>query len=351
MTKFGKLAGLRRQVRDTARHQGCSPLWLLPRFIRLYGPGRYSPGEIFRLELLGLPAASLGEFISKERLISIQMRLNPVALTDQTEDKAVFYRLCEQACLPIPAVLGELDLDARTAACERLAAAPGGEMIIKPAQGYHGLGVIQLNHVGGRFIAPHGPVYSPDALLAKLAETPGFRRWLIQRRVTNHPDVDAISPSRALQTLRVVTFVGDDDQPHVIASQWRLAPRDAVKDNFDDGCGGNYLCNIDVNAGRIVAALQLSPTGTRMERLSKHPVSGVALEGLVPPLWQAVTSLALRAAPAMLPTRSIGWDIGLTPEGPVIIEANRYWDPQNMDGGMGARLRFMAARTDRFRYA
>lgn len=37
--------------------------------------------------------------------------------------------------------------------------------------------------------------------------------------------------------------------------------------------------------------------------------------------------------------------------GPVVVEANRYWDPQNMERGMGARLRFMAARTDRFRYA
>jgi hypothetical protein len=35
----------------------------------------------------------------------------------------------------------------------------------------------------------------------------------------------------------------------------------------------------------------------------------------------------------------------------MIIEANHEWDPQNADAGMGKRLRFMASRTSRFRFA
>ena len=88
-----------------------------------------------------------------------------------------------------------------------------------------------------------------------------------------------------------------------------------------------------------------------MEALPHHPVSGVALEGLSLPLWTEAQALVLRACLTMLPMRSIGWDIGLTPSGPILIEANNHWDPQNADGGMGARLRFMAARTRRFRYS
>lgn len=350
MFTFVKLTRLWQQLEEVAQQQDCSPLRLLPRFLGLYGPGRYSPNEIFRLRLLGLPTPNLREFISKERMLGIQRRLNPVDLTSQTEDKALFHRLCKEAGLPVPPVFAELDLSDPVSARSRLASVPEGGLIIKPSLGYHGLGVMLLTHSGSIFTSREGTTRTVDAVLASLAETPGFSHWLVQLRIVNHPEVTAISPSSALQTLRVVTFVGDDGAPHLIASQWRLARPEAVKDNFDAGTGGNWLCNIDVGSGRIAKALQLSPGGAGMESMSHHPVSDVALVDLTPPLWQDVTALALRAAVAMLPTRSIGWDIAVTPDGPMIIEANRYWDPQNMDAGMGARLRFMAARTRRFRY-
>ncbi|MBN9282025.1 MAG: hypothetical protein J0H37_07220, partial [Hyphomicrobium denitrificans] len=53
------------------------------------------------------------------------------------------------------------------------------------------------------------------------------------------------------------------------------------------------------------------------------------LEGFRLPDWTLVTELALRAARTFLPLRTIGWDIALTPDGPVIVEGNRWWDPPN----------------------
>ena len=35
--------------------------------------------------------------------------------------------------------------------------------------------------------------------------------------------------------------------------------------------------------------------------------------------------------PDFLPSRCLGWDIAITSAGPVLIEANRYWDPHSED--------------------
>jgi hypothetical protein len=51
---------------------------------------------------------------------------------------------------------------------------------------------------------------------------------------------------------------------------------------------------------------------------------GPAPAQMVAPLpeWGAACALVLAACPAFLPVRALGWDVALTPEGPVVIEAN-----------------------------
>ena len=59
--------------------------------------------------------------------------------------------------------------------------------------------------------------------------------------------------------------------------------------------------------------------------LAAAPREGV--EGRQLPDWQEAVALALRGAEALLPQRTMGFDVGLTPTGPVIVEANRGYDP------------------------
>ena len=41
--------------------------------------------------------------------------------------------------------------------------------------------------------------------------------------------------------------------------------------------------------------------------------------------WEEARALALRAAAAFAPLRTVGFDIAPTPAGPVLIEANAWW--------------------------
>jgi hypothetical protein len=59
---------------------------------------------------------------------------------------------------------------------------------------------------------------------------------------------------------------------------------------------------------------------------------GAAQERIVDfklPHWQEARKLAERAARLFLPLRTIGWDVALTEEGPLLLEGNAEWDPFN----------------------
>jgi hypothetical protein len=57
----------------------------------------------------------------------------------------------------------------------------------------------------------------------------------------------------------------------------------------------------------------------------QHPDSGVVFEGTQIPMWKEAVELALRGHAALRDIHSIGWDIAITPQGPIIIEANDEW--------------------------
>jgi hypothetical protein len=67
-------------------------------------------------------------------------------------------------------------------------------------------------------------------------------------------------------------------------------------------------------------------------------------------MWNAVVELGKKAALAFLPSKCLGWDIAVTPAGPVLIEANRYWDPHNEDVEMRRVLRYLRDECSRGGY-
>ncbi len=60
--------------------------------------------------------------------------------------------------------------------------------------------------------------------------------------------------------------------------------------------------------------------------VQRHPVTGARIAGSILPKWRSIVELVERAhrlIAAEMPT--VGWDVALTPDEPVLIEANRDW--------------------------
>jgi len=86
-----------------------------------------------------------------------------------------------------------------------------------------------------------------------------------------------------------------------------------------------YGAPIDVASGRIGLL-----TGDKLEthpfRFLRHPVTGQRASGRVLSQWPAIRETACRVHAALPHRVVIGWDIALTPEGPVILEGNNNFD-------------------------
>jgi D-alanine-D-alanine ligase-like ATP-grasp enzyme len=344
MTESQRIAAAVRRLNITARRIQRHPLSLLPRFARLKLLKGFGQDEIFRLQLLSASEAALSEYVSKVNMVKIQRALNPLALEGQTENKEKFYALCSTLGLPFPRVLTTLDVQAPEESLQKLSALDEGELVVKPTNGDGGSGVMLFRKRDKLFLNQDGIALQENSVLETMGRFRKYRKWIVQQRLHSHEEIFRINASNALQTLRIVTLVDDQQEPSLLVAHLRLAGDGSQIDNFGAGSTGGMICLIDTNAGIIFTGYALSDCGTRMIKNPTHPDTGNALQGLSVPLWDDIRKLAFEAALAMTPTRTIGWDIAVTPEGPMIIEANRYWDPVNLDGGMGQRLRYISSR-------
>jgi hypothetical protein len=321
------------------------------RFLDVYVK-RFSPSEILELDLLDVSMSrrEIDELISKEDMVRLQRSFNPVDLTSQTENKLYFERLCAEAGLPsattaavvethphVSASLNREPIAGQDVINALAARLPRGTYVIKPRDGALGRGVLVFS------CGDSEPDNVGETLKAHLDRHEDFDSWLVQPKLINHEDVTRISPSRALQTVRLVTYVDGNRDVRTLLAGWRLADENAEFDNFSGTGRNNIFCVIDPNDGTIQKCFMKSrhAFGFGLHEVERHPITGQILSGLRPPMWQDIVELGQTAALAFLPSKCLGWDIAITPSGPVLMEANRYWDPHNEDPVIFRVVRFL----------
>ncbi len=140
--------------------------------------------------------------------------------------------------------------------------------------------------------------------------------YLFQERLIPHPTLAEIC-GPAVGTVRLLTAMTKDG-PELMAAVWKVIGGGNIADNF--WRKGNMLAAIDGESGAVTRVA--SGLGHEAVTHETHPDSGLPLPGLALPHWQEARALCLSAATALAGLRLIGWDIALTGNGPVIVEAN-----------------------------
>jgi hypothetical protein len=315
----------------------------------------FEPAEAFRLGLF-LPRSHRHrevEYISRRRLTKIQESLNPVVWAPLLKSKDLFYRHCLAAEVPIPrlyaVIHGRLPGWIYTGHVLRtpsewiafLDNSLPAEFVVKRTEGAYGQGLQIFQKVPDGFMDTTGEHRATGDLYDWLISDPAVR-YVIQERLCSHPELVRLAGTEALQTIRMITLVDNAGQVHILHAHLKVIEADEIVDTLLRGLTGNIEAPIHLRHGTLQAANRVPGTGAKVLTLSAHPKTRVAFEGFQLPFWTEACHLARQTALKFVPLRTVGWDVALTPDGPVIVEGNIWWDPPNQHGGMGKIFRLLS---------
>jgi len=201
-----------------------------------------------------------------------------------------------------------------------------GNYFFKPSNGSHGNGTFSLR-VEGTTLHWSGRSGSFDDFFQYCQAALKYTRALIvQPKMVNHQSIRNITQAKGLSTVRIVT-VRKGGEIKVIGSCLRIIVGDGETDNFTHGSSGNLVGAIDSDTGELIGVrASVSRTWPKMTDVLAHPRTGKTIVGIKLPYWQDVVDLVIQAHQSIDSLHTVGWDVAITDNGPVIVEANWRYD-------------------------
>ena len=165
--------------------------------------------------------------------------------------------------------------------------------------------------------------------------TPEFqgknKKFVLQTAVHQHPAMSSLNPN-SINTIRIITIktsIGYE----VLSAGLRIG--NSRTGNVDNWAAGG-ICVAVNDDGRLYEKGFYKPgygtTDTKSE-------TGIVFKDFQVPFYKEAMDLACKAHSYLYNIDSIGWDIAITPEGPIFIEGNDNWEISLMQGIMGKGLR------------
>jgi hypothetical protein len=146
------------------------------------------------------------------------------------------------------------------------------------------------------------------------------RGYLFLDHLWPHPAMREVCGER-LCTVRVFALLGQAG-PEILGAVWKVVVGANMADNFV--LKGNLLAHVDTASGMITRVV--GGSGPDEREHDTHPDTGARLVGFRLPQWDDLVELVRGAAGAFPRLPYQGWDIAITPTGPVIVELNSAGD-------------------------
>ena len=202
--------------------------------------------------------------------------------------------------------------------------------VFKSVEGTYGDGVKLIANENGRLHYD-----GKEHTVAEFREDCRHTRMLIQELIIQHAALRAFKTS-CVNTVRAITIRGKSGKTELFAAFLRVG-----NDNetfVDNRAKGGLAVGVDLETGRLMKyGFPHERFGTKTE---VHPLSGISFEGYQLPYWKEAVELIINAHRQFPDIATIGWDVTITDNGPLIVEANDSWEisgPQDTYGGLKER--------------
>lgn len=273
-------------------------------------------------------SAPLSSFLSDQEIGKLQ--LSRVLHSDETVETLVsklkFYQFCKANNLPTPKVLAyskdsklfNFDGEYPTLSVEDfydlikewVQTSPHQSIFIKPNDSKGGEGAFKVSEDN----------IDNKAYVEKIYQTVHKRNYLIQETIKQHEALAAINPW-AINTIRMDTYKPLDEPSRVMSAIIRFGRSGFIIDNQVSTTG--FFIGLDINTHKLKGpGLQLVASGNGL--VTHHPDTNVEVDGYFIPHMEEAKALLNRAT-ELLGDRLVGWDIGMSVDGPIIIEGNHNY--------------------------
>ena len=337
--KVFKIASKFREEFLLVKGAGCkSSTRQLIEVIQLLFRAQLTPGEYYfnRFFELDKDYSFMLNFLSNYHLANYyRPALADGEWTPITENKLLFNRYYSSFGLPVNELYGYYDsqngittdgtpLTNIVQLKEFLLELKPPTIVFKPVGGSKGQNILIFNsiHYGADdivFTSNEGKDLTLSQVvlaMEKKVKGSSYQGFVMEPKVEQDQGISSLNSS-SLNTIRVITILNKANQASVLCAALRLGRKGVGVDNFSQG--GLFVA---INLTEGILGKGFFGTKIRSDFYQLHPDTEVPFSGFKIPFWKEVYQLACKAARVSPFCRSIGWDIAITPEGPVILEGN-----------------------------
>lgn len=235
-------------------------------------------------------------FLKMNDNITLSKKLNSRELFDMFEDKALFDKAFSE-------FLGREWLDLREASKDDFKSFCKGKtrFFAKPANECGGTGVERID------IPENADL---DELYARLVKN---GQIMVEQEIIQHEKMRSLAAS-SVNTLRIVTLYYKGEF-HLMYTMIRISNGIKCVDNI---CSGGMYSPVETD-GVIRKPTYCTETG---EFYDEHPYTKTPFVGFKIPYYEEAIELVKKAAAKYPDMGYLGWDVAITPSGPVLLEAN-----------------------------
>lgn len=141
--------------------------------------------------------------------------------------------------------------------------------------------------------------------------------WVLQNKIRSHEIIRKIN-NTALNTTRIVTIL-NDGKPEYLGGFQAFATDNATTDSWSSN---SIYVGIDIENSCLKEYGFTNLSDKRDGLISEHPNSNIKFADYNIPFLRESVLLCIRAHSIMYNNFVVGWDVAITDNGPLIVEAN-----------------------------
>ena len=141
--------------------------------------------------------------------------------------------------------------------------------------------------------------------------------YVLEDPIKQCPEMASLNPD-SVNTVRIATLLSRDGKDVDILFSYVRCGRKGI--SVDNSGAGGYLASVDPETGTVFTD-GCAKDGTFVKT---HPDTGVAFKGFAVPRYEEAKQLVTELAKRLPSVRYVGWDLSVTSEAVVLVEANSF---------------------------